>query len=286
MTAGMVFSAVALGTSQVTTVEPLLATNVGFAVIIARCMSHEPLGRSGWAGVAALAVGVVGFLAAARPHPAGPASPSAQTLVLGLAATAAAAVLIAALHLSRHRALMLATASGVLYGLQDTITHQAAKTLDQEGLVHLAANWEPYALVATGATALVLSQMAFKEGTLKTCLPALTTAEPLTGIACAIGATGEAVQHTGLALACEVTSLLSVVVGLMLTSRRHGDLHAGGASTPPGRSPATQSGAGSWAPDPTEVEQGGRRIPALGGGCGWQELTVDLAGEAADDLAF
>jgi hypothetical protein len=55
MAAGMALGAIALGMGGISLVEPLLATNLLFALALSRKQSKQPLGRQGWAGLALLA---------------------------------------------------------------------------------------------------------------------------------------------------------------------------------------------------------------------------------------
>ncbi len=68
MVAGMVLGAIALGKGEVSLVEPLLATNLLFALALSRKQTRQPLGRQGWAGLALLAGGVTTFIVAGEPR--------------------------------------------------------------------------------------------------------------------------------------------------------------------------------------------------------------------------
>ena len=63
MVCGMVLGALALGQGEVSVVEPLLATNLLFALALSRHRTGQPLGRQGWGGLCLLAGGVTAFLA-------------------------------------------------------------------------------------------------------------------------------------------------------------------------------------------------------------------------------
>ena len=51
MVCGMVLGAIALGNGEISLVEPLLATNLLFALALSRHQTRQPLGRQGWAGL-------------------------------------------------------------------------------------------------------------------------------------------------------------------------------------------------------------------------------------------
>jgi drug/metabolite transporter (DMT)-like permease len=69
MVVGMALGAAALGQGELSLVEPLLATNLLFALALSRKQSGQPLGRQGWAGLLLLAGGVTAFIVAAPPRP-------------------------------------------------------------------------------------------------------------------------------------------------------------------------------------------------------------------------
>ncbi|MDV9195139.1 DMT family transporter, partial [Streptomyces sp. Wh19] len=68
MVCGMVLGALALGKGEVSVVEPLLATNLLFAMALSRHRTGQRLGHQGWAGLWLLAGGVTAFLLAGQPQ--------------------------------------------------------------------------------------------------------------------------------------------------------------------------------------------------------------------------
>lgn len=81
MVVGMALGAAALGQGQLSLVEPLLATNLLFALALSRRQTRQPLGRQGWAGLLLLAGGVSAFIVAGEPQGgAATADPTRQWL--------------------------------------------------------------------------------------------------------------------------------------------------------------------------------------------------------------
>lgn len=72
MVSGMALGALALGKGEVSVVEPLLATNLLFAMALSRHRTGQRLGRQGWAGLWLLAGGVTAFLLGAGRKAARP----------------------------------------------------------------------------------------------------------------------------------------------------------------------------------------------------------------------
>ncbi|MER5945954.1 DMT family transporter [Streptomyces sp. NPDC001904] len=218
MVCGMALGAIALGQGEVTLVEPLLATNLLFALMLSRRQTRQPLGRQGWAGLVLLAGGVTAFIVAGQPRGGSAVTePLRHWLIIGV--MVGVALLLATLakrsRLSAGPAL-LAVAAGLLYGVQDALTRVSGQRFSAGGLAAVFAGWQPYAVIALGVTGLVLVQSAFETAPLRMSLPALTAAQPLAGIVCGVGFLGDRLRTDTGALAWEAAGLAGIVVGVVL----------------------------------------------------------------------
>ncbi|MFJ3673105.1 DMT family transporter [Streptomyces sp. NPDC090106] len=235
MVAGMVLGAIALGQGELSLVEPLLATNLLFALALSRKQTRQPLGRQGWAGLALLAGGVTAFIVAGEPH-GGSAleDPFRQWLIIGAMIGLA---LLLTTYAKRSRLssgpALLAVAAGLLYGVQDALTRVSGQRFADGGLAEVLTGWQPYAVLALGVTGLVLVQSAFETASLRMSLPALTAAQPLAGILCGVGFLGDRLRTDTGALAWEAAGLAAVVVGIVLLG-----LHPAMPCGPARRAPA------------------------------------------------
>ncbi|MFE9862233.1 DMT family transporter [Streptomyces sp. NPDC005506] len=218
MVSGMALGALALGKGEVSVVEPLLATNLLFAMALSRHRTGQRLGRQGWAGLWLLAGGVTAFLLGGRPQ-GGETITNAlrHWLVVGVV-VGIALLLTTFAKRSQHgaAAALLAVAAGLLYGLQDALTRMSGQLLSDSGWTTLMTSWQPYAVVVLGVTGLILVQSAFETAPLRMSLPALTAAQPLAGIACGIGFLGDQVRTDAGALAWQAAGLAAIVVGIVL----------------------------------------------------------------------
>ncbi|MET4643815.1 DMT family transporter [Streptomyces sp. NBC_01724] len=218
MVSGMALGALALGKGEVSVVEPLLATNLLFAMALSRHRTGQRLGRQGWAGLWLLAGGVTAFLLGGRPQ-GGETITNAlrHWLVVGVV-VGIALLLTTFAKRSQHgaAAALLAVAAGLLYGLQDALTRMSGQLLSDAGWTTLMTSWQPYAVVVLGVTGLILVQSAFETAPLRMSLPALTAAQPLAGIACGIGFLGDQVRTDAGALAWQAAGLAAIVVGIVL----------------------------------------------------------------------
>ncbi|MER5718539.1 MULTISPECIES: DMT family transporter [unclassified Streptomyces] len=231
MVAGMALGAVALGNGEISLVEPLLATNLLFALALSRHQTRQPLGRQGWAGLLLLAGGVTAFIVAGQPR-GGTAvtDPLRHWLIIGLMVGGA---LLLTGYAKRHASVssapvFLSLAAGVLYGVQDALTRVSGERFGEGGLLELLSGWQPYAVLALGVTGLVLVQSAFETAPLRMSLPALTAAQPLAGIACGVGFLGDRLRTDTGALAWESAGLAAVVAGIVLLGL-HPAMPQGGA---------------------------------------------------------
>ncbi|MFB8170563.1 DMT family transporter [Kitasatospora purpeofusca] len=263
MVIGLILSALALNQGEVSLVEPLLATNLIFAMALARVLTRQTLGRSGWAGVVLLALGVTVFIVAGRPTGGGPpASELRHWLVIGTVVGLTLLLVSFARRLPLfEEATLLALAAGLLYGLQDALTRTTTQRLDHQGLDAVLRSWQPYAVVAAGVVGLLLVQSAFEAAPLRMSLPALTAAQPISGIVCAVGFLGDRLRVTPGALAWEVIGLIAVVIGVVVIGRHpalpgttgpSGSTGAGGSGGTGGSSDTDGTDSGPEPPGPSD----------------------------------
>jgi hypothetical protein len=218
MACGMILGAVALGKGEISLVEPLLATNLLFALALSRHQTKQPLGRQGWAGLLLLAGGVSAFIVAGQPEGGNAVSdPVRHWLIIGIMVGLALLLTTYAKRTLRTSTpVLLALAAGLLYGVQDALTRISGERFGEGGWSELVTGWQPYGVLVLGVTGLVLVQSAFETAPLRMSLPALTAAQPLAGIVCGVGFLGDQLRTDAGALAWEAAGLAAVVVGIVL----------------------------------------------------------------------
>ncbi|MER5942608.1 DMT family transporter [Streptomyces sp. NPDC001928] len=240
MVVGMALGAMALGQGEISLVEPLLATNLLFALMLSRRQTKQPLGRQGWTGLALLAGGVTAFIVAGQPSGGEATSdPMRHWLIIGVMVGLA---LLLTTYAKRSRLssgpALLATAAGLLYGVQDALTRVTGERFADGGIMEVLTGWQPYAVVALGLTGLILVQSAFETASLRMSLPALTAAQPLAGILCGVGFLGDRLRTDAGALAWEAAGLAGIVVGIIMLGT-HSAMPSGAIQ--PKRTPAFQT---------------------------------------------
>jgi hypothetical protein len=250
MIGGQVLAAWSIGHLTLSVVEPLLTTNLIWALVLAvplsmrarRQASAPPLPDSAqpgrapdspaarpqravrvWevAGAAVLCLGV-GLLSSARS--AKPIGLSFGSFSHWPAAAVIAGIAFICVQLGRRRhgrarALLTGIAAGLVYGIQDALTRQTLETLQSGGISALFTSWAPYALVGAGAVGIWLMQSAFNAGPLQLSLPAISAGEPLVGILLGIIVFGDRIQVTPLQLAVQAGGIFALVAGVILVAR-------------------------------------------------------------------
>ncbi|WP_369221137.1 DMT family transporter [Streptomyces sp. R39] len=221
MVMGQILGALALTRGSLAEVEPLLTLNLLFAMALARWLGDQPLGWSGWLGAAALSCGVAAIILAGRPYSGqGQVGVVRHWVVIGCVLALAGVLVIIAKHLRLlYRPPLLAAAAGTLYGLQDALTRVSGHIVGARGVAGLLVSWEPWAVVALAVVGLVLVQSAFEAGPLRLSLPALSVAEPLSGIACGIGFLHDELRTTPAALAWQAVGVVAAVSGVIVLGR-------------------------------------------------------------------
>jgi drug/metabolite transporter (DMT)-like permease len=213
---GYVLQFLALRRGSLSLVEPLLVLSLVVALPIAARLEHRRISRSAIASAGAIAAGLGLFLGVARPGIGHPRATTEAWIVLSVivAAFCATAVVLRRRTTSPGRAaVLLAAGSGAAFGYVAALSERTGHLLDM-GVLHTLANWEPYALIVSGAVALLLTQSAFHAGALRFSLPTLTVAQPLVAIAIGLVCFGEHIDTRGLCPSFEIFGLGLVTAGV------------------------------------------------------------------------
>lgn len=213
--------ALALGFGSLALVQPLIVTEILFGIPVAIRLRHKSMGPREWSGAAAVVGGVILFLVVASPHGGHP-DPSDVTWVVvigAVAVVAASCVLAARGPESARRATLLGITAGVLFGLMSALLKSWTYILSNHGIVGGLSTWQPYVMGAVAAAGFLTAQSAFQAGPLAASLSATDTLEPGVAVAIAVGAFGEVVRHSPLALTLEALGGLALVAGIFALDR-------------------------------------------------------------------
>jgi drug/metabolite transporter (DMT)-like permease len=212
--------AVALALSDVALVEPIIATELVFAVPLSMRVRHCRPGMQEWAGVLLVAGGVTTFLVAADPSGGhADAGPAAWLLALLPSVGAIAALLLLAQGpQTRARAMLLGGAAGIANGMVALLTKSFTAQLGHS-VLGAVASWQLYALCAFAAAGFLFAQSAYQAAPLAESLPVMDSLEPLSSVVLAAAVIGEYVDLSPLHMGVELAAAVVVLAGVVLLGR-------------------------------------------------------------------
>jgi drug/metabolite transporter (DMT)-like permease len=219
---GVALQIVALHLGPLALVQPILVCDLVFAVLLTAVLRRSPPDRIILAGVVCCTAGIAVFLTVAQPT--GGAESVSLPTVIPLAAILAA-VLTCCLVWAKAghrltRALTLALAAGVCYGVNAFLLKLVSFSLEQ-GFSEPLRQWPLYALVVVGPVGFLLNQEAFQSGTLiSPVLAVMTTSTALVSISIAYFWLNESIAGSPWDVASEVMSLAVMTTGIVLLARR------------------------------------------------------------------
>ncbi|HEX6476325.1 MAG TPA: DMT family transporter [Acidimicrobiales bacterium] len=249
MVGAFLFQAGALSFGQLSTVQPVLVTELLFVLFILAIWSRSRPGREEWIGAIAVSGGLAGFLLAANPSGGSTNAMAGDWGVAGLGTGLVVALLILLAFRSSSsfaRAALFGSAAAITFALNAAFI-KASTNLIGQGTLHFFTSWPPYAVAVTGLGAFFIVTNAFQSGPLTATQPALTVVDPIASIIIGAEVFGESLRDNPGWVAVECITLLIMAIGVILLS--HGPLvstELGEASA--GRAKGT---AGSAPPLPT-----------------------------------
>lgn len=222
MATGQGLSMWAIGHLQLTVAEPLLATSLLFALILAVPVSGQRLRRSEVLGALLLGAGVT-VLSVSRSinHSQGVRfGGSAYWWAAGAIAAVAFCFLRAGWRRSgQARATLTGTAAGLIFGISDALTRRTVETLGGHPLTALLTSWPAYSLIAASILAMWLMESSFNAAPLNASLPAITAAEPVAGISLGVVVFGDVIRVSPGMIALQGAGMVALITGVILVAR-------------------------------------------------------------------
>ncbi|MFF4979043.1 DMT family transporter [Streptomyces sp. NPDC001046] len=219
---GGLLHVVALAYGPLSLVQPLGALTIVVALPMAALFVGRRAGATAWRGAIMATVGLAGLLSLVAASDAQSLSGAERVAVALVTAGAVVALMIAARAAHRHpavRSMLLATASGIAFGMSSVFTKTVA--VDWTGGVS-AADVPSLAVIGVLATAgMLLSQASYRGAGLAAPLAMLTVVNPVVAAAVGITMFGESFRYgatgTALALSCGVVAAGGLI---LLTTER------------------------------------------------------------------
>lgn len=225
MIVGELLSGFALQLASVGLVEPLLSTNLLFALALAALLARQRPRATELGGAVLLSAALGLFLGIGDPH--GTHHRHAPTTVVMFAVVCVVVVASFCAIVGRRcgvvgEAIWLAAGAGLLFGLQDAATRAALLEFDRHGVTGMFLHIWAYVVLGSAVFGILLAQSAFRVARLDYSLPPITAAEPVAGIALGIALLGDRVSLSVPGLAFESACLIGLIAGVALIGRSPG----------------------------------------------------------------
>ncbi len=181
---GYGFQALALSHGSLILVQPLLVSALLFALPLSARLAGRRVstGEWGWALLLTAALTVFVVLARTQPGAYEVSTLAIGGLCLGTAIFVGVMVALAIRTLGTWRAVLLAIAVGVLFGVVAVLTKIVMHEVTEHGAAAALTSPTLYVLIGAGIFATVLQQSAFHAGALQTSVPTMLVLEPVVAV--------------------------------------------------------------------------------------------------------
>ncbi|MGV9894490.1 DMT family transporter, partial [Streptomyces tendae] len=243
---GGLLHVVALALGPLSLVQPLGALTIVFALPMAALFVGRRAGATAWRGALMATVGLAGLLSLVGASDAQSLDTAQRVAAALVTGGAVVALMIAGRAAHRHpavRSILLATASGIAFGMSSVFTKTVA--VDWTGGVSVG-DLPSLAVIGVLATAgMVLSQASYRGAGLAAPLATLTVVNPVVAAVVGITMFGETFRYgttgTVLALSCGVVAAGGLI--MLTTERIAREGAASGTDTDTDTASASGSGA-------------------------------------------
>ncbi len=218
---GFAFQALALHSGPLSVVQPLLVTELVFALVLRQVWIHQDIARSAWISALVTCVALAVFLSVAEPqggHPTPEATEWLSSLVV-FGGIVALLTVLARRGSPVRRAVLYATASSVTWALMATFIKAATDTLTTFGIGGMLTRWPVYALIASGVIGTLLQQAALHAGPLSVSQPLLVVVDPFVSIILSVWLFDERFTDSPAKVAIAIVAFAVMAVGVTTLSR-------------------------------------------------------------------
>jgi drug/metabolite transporter (DMT)-like permease len=221
LAAAFVFQALALHNGLMSVVQPLLVTELVFALLLRWLWLRQEIHAVTWWAAVITCVLLALFIAMAEPS-GGSALPTSRAWASATAAVLGLAALLAVVGLGGspgRRAASLAASASVLWALVATFIKATTDTLTQFGVAGMFTHWPFYALAVTGLAAELLNQAALHVGPLSISQPFIVIVDPIVSIALSVWIFGESFTSDVTRLAVASFAFAGMCVAVTVLAR-------------------------------------------------------------------
>jgi hypothetical protein len=215
--ASYAFQAVALATGPLSLVQPLVVSELLFAIPISARRHRARLGLREWAGLLTVTGGLAVGIIAADPHRGHPLKPFSSWIwaLVTVLVIAVAGVLIGKAISGPATASLFALSGATVMGLQSALFAATIAELKHD-IGHTFVTWQPYALTAASFIGLFLVQNAYQAGPLAASMPVMDAVLPIVSIGLGVGLFGEHVRTTVFGLTGATVGIVLLVAGIVM----------------------------------------------------------------------
>jgi drug/metabolite transporter (DMT)-like permease len=219
--AAFLFQALALHTGLVSVVQPLLVTELVFALVLRQFWIRQSIRLITWGAAVVTCAGLAVFIVAGEPQGGHPNPTSDHWLGAALVCGAGAALLagLAQRGSPGWRAGLYASSAATIWALEATIIKATTDSLTEFGVVGMFARWPVYALVVGGVGGTFLQQVALHVGPLRVSQPFLVIVDPILSIALSVWLFGERFKPDAVLLAIAAIGFAAMCVGVVFLTQ-------------------------------------------------------------------
>ncbi|HEX3947563.1 MAG TPA: DMT family transporter [Acidimicrobiales bacterium] len=219
--AAFVFQALALHGGQLAVVQPLLVSELIFALLLRRLWLHQSIVGAAWASAGVTCVGLSVFIVLADPR-GGVQEPTTGHWIWTLIICGGAAVVLYLLGRTgspTHRAAFLATATALVWALEATFIKTTTDDLTRFGIIGALEHWPIYALAAGGVIGFLVEQDTLHVGPLSVSQPLMVIVDPVVSVCLGVALFDERLVDDPPILALAALSFAVLCIGATVLTR-------------------------------------------------------------------
>jgi len=221
LAAAFLFQALALHNGLISVVQPLLVTELIFALVLRRFWIHQSIRLVTWGAAALTCAGLAVFLVAGEPQGGQPTPLSHHWIAAGVTCSAGAAVLVVLGQWGSpgRRAGLYASAAAIMWALVAVFIKTTTDTFTQFGVGGMFLHWPVYALAVSGLAGVWLQQAALHVGPLRVSQPLLVIIDPLVSIVLSVWLFDERFIPDVVTLTVAAIAFAAMCVGVVLLTQ-------------------------------------------------------------------
>ncbi|MGV9798996.1 DMT family transporter [Mycobacterium sp. NPDC003449] len=217
--AGYGFQALALGFGSLLLVQPVLVSALLFALPMSAHLAHRRVSRAEWVWALVLTAALTVFVVLARASTGDYSVPVSTSVLVTVVCAAAVTLCVVAATRSTNwrRAVLLAVAVGLMFGVVAVLTKIVMHMVAEGDLFDALTTPALYLVLLLGVVGTLLQQSAFHAGSLQTSVPTMLVLEPVVAVVLGSIVLGESMSITGwepVALVFAIGAMAAATVAL------------------------------------------------------------------------